>query len=686
MYKRIYFVVLVMAILPLLIVLSFYYRMMSENFITNTSRDLERESINLSYQVRQFLTSSSSDLDIMSKINYFYIAVEYNTYENIKDFFNKIILSNKQYSNIYFLDNAENLKTYNTIYNDVTQHDSNHLYFSIKPALSLNISEYQTVDTPGGPVLAVVKKILDRENNKIGFLIAVINKDYIVKMYERTLSEEQDLRYALFAGNGKKILGSLDYLHEEQGRKNKRFDICEKIILDGSNSSLKSCLQINDKYTYSKYLETKRYFLLLTISSLVIVTLTSLFLLYLCLKPFQLILSKLGEISADKYCVFEIKKRNPFNKYFRNVNFIIEKMSSNKAEKEKLSQLAIMGRVAQFMVHDIRRPFSQMKLMLSTLETFISDPKKLEKAKKEIDLSIKNVEGMLSDIIESNKNSGLEIKASYLGNIVDKALKQCSIEAANINFVTELNSEQVLLCDEDKFVRCIVNILENAMEAINNNDADKQGEIIVSSNNIFLNSRKFIEIKVSNNGPLISNEDINKVFDSFFTKGKKKGIGLGLAFVNRIITLHGGKVSVRNKEDASGVEFCLSIPEISEVNLLLLDDDTMYREMVKNLILSKTMIAVNVLEEASVDKALELTKKLNPTHALIDLDLGGNKSGMDYIDAVRRLDKNIHIAVHTNHVLDKSLSEFIDKNRVGYISKPIDINKFYSFIQNSGGA
>ncbi|HOW16142.1 MAG TPA: ATP-binding protein [bacterium] len=686
MYKRIYFVVLVLSIVPLLIVLSFYYRMMSDNFITTTSRDLERESINLSYQVRQFLISSSSDLDIMSKINYFYIAVEYNTYENIKDFFNKIILSNKQYSNIYFLDNNENLKTYNTMHNDGAEYDSYFLYSSIKPTLSLNVSEYQTINTPNGPVLVVVKKILNRDNNKIGFLVSVINKDYISKMYERTISGEKDLRYGLFAENGIKILGSLDYLYEKQDGEEKRFDVCEEIILDGSNSPLKSCLQINDRYTYSKYLETKRYFVLVTISSLVIVTLTSLFLLYLCLKPFQLILSKLGEISADKYCLFEIKKRNPFNKYFRSVNLIIEKMSSNKSEKEKLSQLAIMGRVAQFMAHDIRRPFSQIKLMLSTLESFMSDSNKLEKAKKEIDLSIKNVEGMLSDIIESNKSSILEIKASYLSDVIDKAFKQCSIEVNNINLITEINSEQVLLCDEDKLVRCITNILENAVEAINSGELDKHGEIVISSDSVLVNSKRFVEIKISNNGPLILKEDINKVFDSFFTKGKKKGIGLGLAFVNRIITLHGGKVGVRNKEDASGVEFCLSIPEINEVKLLLLEDDALYRQMVKELILSKSIIAIDVLEEASVGRALELTKKFNITHALVDLDLGTDESGMGYIEEIKRSKKNIHVAIHTNRVLDKSLSEFIDKNSVGYISKPMDINKFYSFIQNSGGA
>jgi len=98
------------------------------------------------------------------------------------------------------------------------------------------------------------------------------------------------------------------------------------------------------------------------------------------------------------------------------------------------------------------------------------------------------------------------------------------------------------------------------------------------------------------------------------------------------------------------------------------------------------MIATNVLEEASVDRALELTKKFNITHALVDLDLGTDESGMDYIEAIKRLNKKIYIAIHTNRVLDKSLSEFIDKNSVGYISKPMDINKFYSFIQNSGGA
>jgi signal transduction histidine kinase len=49
------------------------------------------------------------------------------------------------------------------------------------------------------------------------------------------------------------------------------------------------------------------------------------------------------------------------------------------------------------------------------------------------------------------------------------------------------------------------------------------------------------------------------IFESFFTSGKNTGTGLGLASVKKIIELHGGTITARNRVNAEGVEFAIAL-------------------------------------------------------------------------------------------------------------------------------
>jgi len=364
----------------------------------------------------------------------------------------------------------------------------------------------------------------------------------------------------------------------------------------------------------------------------------------------------------------------------------LDEIADKNRQINQLKEAEILAKQAQFMAHDIRRPFSQIKLLLSTFNFFSSDPNKLERAKQEVETSIKSVESMLSDLIETNKSSSMDIKPCVLTGLVDEAIEQVSGDINNIKISSEFDSSMVVLCDEQKLVRCLANIIENAVEAISNSKGDVTGEIKIISKGTIINNKKFFEISISNNGPKIEQEDVAKVFDSFFTKGKKKGVGLGLAFVYRIISMHNGMVSIRNKEDETGVECVIYLPNIDSVRLLLLEDDDLYRGAMRTLIEGiDGPVKINVSDTGSVKEAVELTRKENITHSLVDLDLGDDGTGFDYVEAVAKIDRKIMVGIHTNRFLDKDLNELINKYKVDYIPKPLDLNKLYSFIYKNGG-
>jgi signal transduction histidine kinase len=62
----------------------------------------------------------------------------------------------------------------------------------------------------------------------------------------------------------------------------------------------------------------------------------------------------------------------------------------------------------------------------------------------------------------------------------------------------------------------------------------------------------WVRIAIADRGPGISAEEIDRVFDAFFTT-KKSGTGLGLAIVKRLTDLQGGKVSLRRRDGGGTV-------------------------------------------------------------------------------------------------------------------------------------
>jgi signal transduction histidine kinase len=75
---------------------------------------------------------------------------------------------------------------------------------------------------------------------------------------------------------------------------------------------------------------------------------------------------------------------------------------------------------------------------------------------------------------------------------------------------------------------------------------------------------KFARVAIADNGPGIPEQILSKIFTPFFTT-KAQGTGLGLAICHKLVTQHGGELSVVS-EDGRGTEFTVDLPvtEIGE--------------------------------------------------------------------------------------------------------------------------
>jgi signal transduction histidine kinase len=120
----------------------------------------------------------------------------------------------------------------------------------------------------------------------------------------------------------------------------------------------------------------------------------------------------------------------------------------------------------------------------------------------------------------------------------------------NIAVHTEFSPDPLyVLGDPDQLKQVFLNLLQNAMDAIN---GVGQIRIALQSNGLSA------EIEFRDSGPGIPPEMIEKIFDPFFTT-KPEGTGLGLAITKNIIQEHGGEIGVRS-ETGEGTCFLLRLP------------------------------------------------------------------------------------------------------------------------------
>ena len=106
-------------------------------------------------------------------------------------------------------------------------------------------------------------------------------------------------------------------------------------------------------------------------------------------------------------------------------------------------------------------------------------------------------------------------------------------------------SDDIIQCDPDKIQIVLMNIINNALEAV-----EQDGKITISSNK----SNHDNQIQISDNGPGIPSENMAKIFDSLFTT-KPSGTGLGLSFCKSVLEQHGGSISVSQNPTTFPISF-----------------------------------------------------------------------------------------------------------------------------------
>lgn len=280
-------------------------------------------------------------------------------------------------------------------------------------------------------------------------------------------------------------------------------------------------------------------------------------------------LESLTLILADEETDLEKLKRFLSQSFFYEISRIGESVNSlwarlikSEKEREKHARYAAIAQAVQMLAHDIRKPFSMVKITLMILKksrTLEDMTMAMAKSEKDILRAITHVEGLLDDVMEIDRKGHIKLSGHDLSSTILNVIQDISATdpAPGVILATSLKHQGLVMIDPPSFSRVLGNIITNAIEALRG-----VGHIHLGTANVDVDGSPFVEVQISNDGPPISEVNLAKLFDPFFTSGKPEGTGLGLAIAKKIIESHGGVISCRS-EPHEGVIFSLTVKAAS---------------------------------------------------------------------------------------------------------------------------
>lgn len=260
------------------------------------------------------------------------------------------------------------------------------------------------------------------------------------------------------------------------------------------------------------------------------------------------------------------QKEKELKKLNQNLEQKIQKAIKENQKKENILKhqfrLAQMGEMITNISHQWRQPLSVISSLASGIklekELDMLDDKKLNEKLDTIVDKTKYLSNVINDFNTFMEENNEELNFFSVQKSIDSTLNilKGSFKNKNIEVTTKYPKNDIKLKGNNKnFKQLILNILNNAKEALENKVSNKELNIKLTDNS------DSVCIEIENNGDKIDNHIISKIFDIYFTtKHQSQGTGLGLFICHEIVSKHfKGTITAENLKNS--VIFKITIPK-----------------------------------------------------------------------------------------------------------------------------
>jgi PAS domain S-box-containing protein len=227
-----------------------------------------------------------------------------------------------------------------------------------------------------------------------------------------------------------------------------------------------------------------------------------------------------------------------------------------------------VGRLAAGVAHEVKNPLTVLMMGIEYLRGRLpASESELQTLLQDMEASARKANDVIAGLLDFSAPGKLARRPAACETLVDNALSlvRHQLHRTQIEIVKDLQSRlPEIECDENKLEQVFVNLFMNSAHAMPHG-----GTLTIRARPAAAaetpggdgNSDAWVCFEVEDTGTGLKPEAMTKVFEPFFTtKPAGQGTGLGLAVVKRIVELHGGRVSLRNRDGHGGALAVVLLP------------------------------------------------------------------------------------------------------------------------------
>ncbi|SPD74451.1 Integral membrane sensor signal transduction histidine kinase [uncultured Desulfobacterium sp.] len=248
----------------------------------------------------------------------------------------------------------------------------------------------------------------------------------------------------------------------------------------------------------------------------------------------------------------------------RGVRGLMENIDHSHSQLERSQEIllqaekmAMVGKLAAGTAHSIRNPLTSLKMRLFSLSRSLELTADQKEDFEVITDEIGHIDNIVENFLEFSRPPKLKVRCIHSSDVIEMTLNLLHHRVASYDVSIKFEKKgdiPAIQADPEQLKEVLVNIVVNACEAM-----PRGGSIVISEDESLSDSiGKVVEIRVSDDGPGLSDSIKEKIFQPFFTT-KEEGTGLGLSIANRIVEQHGGLLDFES-EEGKGTTFIIRIP------------------------------------------------------------------------------------------------------------------------------
>ena len=230
----------------------------------------------------------------------------------------------------------------------------------------------------------------------------------------------------------------------------------------------------------------------------------------------------------------------------------------------QMQRLSSLGRMVSTLAHQIRTPLSAAMLYSANLSNRTLSDSARGTFQEKLSSRLRDLEQQVNDMLLFSKSGNEQVvKSLSVNELIHDAVQSMDALIIKAKAKVKLSIPRIdntILANKNALTGAIQNLLHNALQAT---DSNKCQQAIISIR--VQNNDDSVFISVKDNGTGINSQDIEKIFEPFYTSSSK-GTGLGLAVVKSVVEAHQGKVNYLS-QPGEGAHFCLTLPLLKQADL-----------------------------------------------------------------------------------------------------------------------